>query len=234
MTAIFGILAYVGTFAAGIGVRFGIVLLAFAAILVPALAVYAAMRGVAWARGRVRRLLPAGALRFRPGLLYGPGHTWVRPRASGARVGVDDLVRTILPWAVSVRLPRPGTALRAGEPAAVIRAHGEEAVVPAPIDGTVTGVNGNLVLDPWLLKSDAYARGWLFDMKPASDRLEGLRSGTEALAWMVMESDRLRRWLESETHLGLAAADGGELAGPVGSHLDPVEWKGLAEAFLAR
>lgn len=230
MDAIIGILQNLGAFVGGIAARLGIVLLAMAAILVPALLVFGILRGVAWARRRAQGLTLAGSVRFRPGLLYAPGHTWVRKERSLARVGVDDLAQKILPWAVAVRLPKPGTALVAGAPAAVISAGGQEAIIRAPITGTVTAVNANVVLDPSLVKSDAYARGWLFAMKPESDRLEGLRQDGEAQAWLAAEGDRLHRWLE--TRLGIASADGGELMDPVAAHLDPQAWKELTESFL--
>lgn len=232
MDAIIGILEAAGVFLAGIAARLGIVVLAMGAILIPALVVLAGIRIAGWARRRAQGLRLAGGLRFRPGLLYAEGHTWVRRDRDrgGARVGVDDLAQRILPWAVSVRLPRPGTRLRAGEPAAVISAGGQEAVIGAPLDGTVTEVNGNVVLDPSLVKSDGYARGWLFAMAPASDRLDGLKGDAEAEAWLTAEGHRLHRWLE--TRLGIASADGGELVDPVASHLDPDEWRELTESFL--
>jgi glycine cleavage system H protein len=230
MDAIIGILQAIGTFAAGIAARLGFVLVAMAVILVPALLVWAGMRGVEWVRRRAQGLELTGGLRFRPGLLYASGHTWVRQEKGQARVGIDDLAQRILPWAVSVRLPKPGTHLRAGEPAAVISAGGQEAAIAAPMDGTVTAVNGEVALAPALVKSDNYARGWLFLMKPASDRLDGLCAGDVARDWMGTEGRRLHRWLE--TRLGIASADGGEIIDPVASHLAPEEWKALTDSFL--
>jgi glycine cleavage system H protein len=232
MSAIVGILQYAASFVGGIAVRAGVVLLAMAALLVPALLLWGAFRGASWARRRAQGLELAGGLRFRPGLRYAPGHTWLRPEKGEVRVGVDDLVQRILPWAVSVRLPRPGTALRAGEPAAFISAGDREAVIAAPVDGTVTGVNGNLVLDPSLVKSDSYARGWLFQMKPASDRLPGVASEAEGKAWLAAEGERLHRWLAPR--LGLAGADGGTLVDSIAAHLTPEEWNSLTAAFLRR
>lgn len=231
MSAIIGILEYAATLVGGIAVRVGVVLLAMAAFLVPAVLVWAAMRGVEWARRRAQGVELAGGLRFRPGLRYVPGHTWLRTEKGEVRVGVDDLVQRLLPWAVSVRLPKPGAALRAGEPAAVISAGDREAVISAPVDGTVTSVNGNVVREPSLVKSDGYARGWLFRMAPASDSLPG-KVEAEGKAWLAAEGERLNRWLEPR--LGFAAADGGTLADPVASHLSAEEWKDLTDAFLRR
>lgn len=225
-----GILQAIGTFAAGLAARLGFVFLAMVLILIPALLVLAGMRGVEWARRKAQGLQLTGGLRFRPGLLYAHGHTWVRPEKGQARVGIDDLAQRILPWAVSVRLPKPGTSLRAGEPAAVISAGGQQAVIAAPLDGTVTAVNGDVVLAPALVKSDNYARGWLFAMQPASARLEGLCAGDQAKEWLGSEGHRLHQWLEGR--LGMGAADGGEIVDPVASHLAPEDWKALTETFL--
>jgi glycine cleavage system H lipoate-binding protein len=232
MDAIIGILQVIGTFAVGLAARLGVVLLAMGMLLVPAALVFGALRAVEWGRRRARGLELAGGVRYRPDLHYATGHTWVRREKGEARVGVDDLAQRILPWAISVRLPKPGTVLRAGEPAAVISAGGQEATIAAPLDGVVTGVNGAVALDPALVKRDAYARGWLFQMKPASDLLDGgnLKVGPAAQEWLAGEGHRLHGWLE--TRLGIAAADGGEIVDPVASHLTPSEWKALTEAFL--
>jgi glycine cleavage system H lipoate-binding protein len=230
MDAVIAILQAIAAFAAGLAARLGFVLLAMALILVPALAVWGALRAVEWARRRAQGLELTGGLRFRPGLLYADGHTWVRPGKGAARIGIDDLARRILPWAVAVHLPRPGTSLRAGEPAAVISAGNQQAVITAPFDGTVTAVNGNTLLEPALVKTDNYARGWLFAMKPADDRFGGLRSGEEARRWLGAEGHRLYQWLEGR--LGIAAADGGEIVDPVASYLAPADWKALTESFL--
>lgn len=232
MESLFGILESVGAFAIGLVGRLGLVLAAMAIFLVPALLLWGALRGVASLRRRAQGLRLVGGIHFRPGLRYAEGHTWVKPEKGGARVGIDDLAQRILPWAVSVRLPKPGTALKAHEPAAVISAGGHEAVVRAPVDGTVLAVNGNVALNPSLVKSEGYGGGWLFLMKPASEALEGLRAGAEAESWMAAEGARLHRYLEGR--LGLAAADGGELVDPVASHLAPEEWEDLTAEFLGR
>jgi len=232
MESLFGILESLGAFAVGLLGRLGVVLAAMALFLVPALLVWGGMLGVAWLRRRAQGLRLVGGIHFRPGLLYADGHTWVKREKGGARVGIDDLAQRILPWAVSVRLPRPGTALKAHEPAAVISAGGREAVVRAPVDGTVVAVNGDVALNPSLVKSEGYARGWLFLMRPAGEQLEALHGGSEAEQWMASEGARLHRYLEGR--LGLAAADGGELVEPVASHLAPEEWADLTAEFLGR
>jgi glycine cleavage system H protein len=214
----------------GILARLGVVILALAALAVPVLLAIGLMRGYSWLRRRAKGVQLAGGLCYRPGLLYARGHTWVRKEHGEARVGVDDLVRRILPWAVSVRLPRLGDALKAGDPVVTISTGREEAVIRAPLDGTVTGINPRLEGSPSLVKSDGYTTGWLFSMRP-SRGYEGLKQDPEARVWMTAEGDRLHRWVE--TRLGTAAADGGELIDPIASHLDPAEWKALTEKFLA-
>ncbi len=232
MSAILGVLEQAGIFLGGIAVRLGVLLVAMAAMLVPALLVWGAFRGVGWLRRRAQGLERAGGFRFRPGLRYAPGHTWLRPLKGQVQVGVDGLVQQLLPWAISVRLPRPGAALRVGEPAAVISAGDREAVIRAPLDGVVTAANANVVLAPSLVKSDGYARGWLFQMRPASAEPGGVVADAAAKAWLLAEGERLGRWLEPR--LGLAAADGGTLVGPVTSHLSREDWDRLTEEFLGR
>lgn len=232
MQSLYAILEAIGSFAVGLAGRLGIVLAAMALFLVPALLVWGGMRAVAALRRRAQGLRLVGGVHYRPGLRYAEGHTWVKTERRGARVGIDDLAQRILPWAVSVRLPRPGARLEAHEAAAVISAGGREAVVRAPVAGTVVAVNGDVALNPSLVKSAGYGSGWLFVMKPESDSLAGLHEGEEAERWMASEGARLHRYLEGR--LGLAAADGGELVDPVASHLAPEEWEDLTAEFLGR
>ena len=104
MNAIVEILTGVGIFAAGLVARLGIVLALMVVLLVPVLAIAGAMKLGKSAGLRMAGYRNAGGLRFRNGLLYAPGHTWVASDGNRVRVGLDDLAQRILPWTVAVKL----------------------------------------------------------------------------------------------------------------------------------
>ncbi|HZZ83267.1 MAG TPA: glycine cleavage system protein H [Anaeromyxobacteraceae bacterium] len=230
MDAIVGFVQAAVTFLGGLAARLGIVLLAMAALAVPALALVLAARGARRLQQRFLGLTPVGRLTFRPGLFYAPGHTWVKPEGEDLRVGLDDLAQKIVPWALAIELPRPGAKLRRGEPAAVISCGGKRMVVAAPASGVVSAINSSVVHDPSLVKSDTYSRGWLFRMTPFDSTWRGFPNGERARTWFETEGRRFDEYLES--HLGVAAADGGAWIAPPASLLSDEQWSGMMRTFL--
>jgi len=230
MNAILETLVAIGIFFGGLISRLGIVLAVMVALLLPVLVFVGAARGLRAVRLWSRGYRSAGVLRFRSGLSYATGNTWVRPEGNRLRVGIDDLAQRLFPWAVAVELPPPGRRVKEGEPVAVISAGGREARVAAPVSGTVVAVNAVVAREPTLLKSDSYGRGWLFSVEPDDRTWRTLPSGEAARGWLRSEGQRLTRFYEEQ--LGIAATDGGELLGPPPSLLAETQWKALTRAFL--
>jgi glycine cleavage system H protein len=219
-----------GVFLIGLLARTGIVVGVLLLLLVPVAVLGAGARSLRALRLRGKGYRSAGALRFRDGLRYAPGHTWVLPDGARLRVGLDDLAQKLLPWAVAVELPRPGQPVEAGEVVARISCGGQEARVAAPFAGRIVAINTDVLREPTLVKSESYGRGWLFAIQPADGAWRGLPDGETARGWLRDEGERLSRFYEQ--HLGYASADGGELLGPPASLLGAPQWKALTRAFL--
>jgi len=230
MNGIVETLLAVGIFVAGLLARLGVVVALMAVLLVPVLLFAGGRRLVRaatlWARG----YRSAGGLSFRNGLLYAPGHTWVKVEPDRLEVGIDDLAQRILPWTVGVKLAAVGQKVAAGETLARISCGDREAEVAAPVAGTVVQVNPAVLSEPTLVKSESYGRGWLVMLEPEGRGYRELPGGEAARAWMTAEGERLTRFLEGQ--LGFAAADGGELIAPPPALLAEPQWKALVKAFL--
>lgn len=224
------ILAGVGIFVAGLVARLGIVLALMVLLLLPVLAFAGGRKlvraAVLWGKG----FRDAGGLKFRRGLRYAPGHTWVKEEASRVRVGLDDLAQRILPWTVGVKLARAGQKVAEGETVARISCGDREVCVAAPVAGTVVQVNEKVLAEPTLVKSESYGRGWLLAIEPEGDAAGRLPAGDAARAWMAAEGERLARFLEEQ--LGYAAADGGDLVASPSALLSKPQWNALTKAFL--
>jgi glycine cleavage system H lipoate-binding protein len=231
METIIGILETLGVFVAGTVARVGLVLAVVALLLLPVVAFGTVRRAVASVVRRVRGLQPAGNLVFDPALRYAPGHTWLREKGQRLEIGIDDLAQRILPWAVGVQLPQPGSRVRAGATAAIISCGDREARIASPVDGRVVAVNGAVARDPSLVKRAAYGHGWLYAVEPEGGAWSALPTGEAARAWLRGEDERLARRLEHQ--LGIAAADGGEWIAPPHTFLTRDEWQQLARAFLS-
>lgn len=230
MNGILETLTAIGIFLGGLLARVGVVLGAMIAFAMLALLLLGVAQGARTALLWLQGYRAAGGLRYRAGLAYAPGHTWLRADGDRLRVGLDDLAQRLFPWTVAVELPAPGRKVKEGEPVARISAGGREARVAAPVSGTIVAVNAAVARDPALVKSDAYGRGWLFAVEPEDRAWRRLPSGEAARGWLRGEGDRLSRFYEQQ--LGYAAADGGTLMGPPSSMLGEEQWKALVRAFL--
>jgi glycine cleavage system H protein len=230
MTAFVDTLTTIGVFLVGLAARLGIVLAIGLLLLTPVLIALGAGRVLGAARMWMQGYRSAGRLRFRGGLAYAPGHTWVKAEGASLRVGLDDLAQRILPWTVAVALPRPGQEVKAGEPVATLSCGDREVQVAAPASGRVVAVNPEVVREPTLAKSENYGSGWLFAIAPDGKEWKSLPVGDRARSWLRAEGDRLERFYEEQ--LGMAAADGGELIGPPDSLLNDAQWKALSRSFL--
>jgi glycine cleavage system H lipoate-binding protein len=230
MTALVDTLTTVGIFLAGLAARLGIVLAIGLALMTPvllALGVGRVFRSVKmWMQG----YRSAGRLRFRGGLAYAPGHTWMKPEGSNLKVGIDDLAQSILPWTVAAELPRVGQVVKEGEPVATLSCGDRKIRIAAPASGRIVSVNADVLREPTLAKSENYGDGWLFEVEPEGQGWKRLPVGEAARSWLRAEGDRLSAFFE--TQLGMAAADGGELIGSPDTLLTDAQWKALSRSFL--
>jgi glycine cleavage system H lipoate-binding protein len=225
------ILESVGVFLTGLAARLGIFFVMLAVLVVPALVAALVIRSIAARRDRALGLRRVAGLLFRPDVHYAPSHTWLRRRPGGAlEVGVDDLAERLLPSVTAVELPPPGTVVAKGDLLAVLHGGGRAITIPAPLAGTISGVNATALRDPSIVKRDGYGRGWLVVVTPADQSFVDLPQGDAAEGWLRRESARWNRFLEDR--LGFAAADGGELVAPAPWLVGDESWKALTAEFL--
>lgn len=235
MTSAIEILQSAGVFIAGAAARLGLFLAMLAVLVLPALAIALAIRAVSSRRQKALGLRRVAGLLFRPDVSYAPGHTWLRRRAGGGvsgalEIGIDDLAQRLLPSVTAVEVPRPGTIVARGETLAILHGGGRAITIPAPIAGTIAGVNAGVVRDPSLVKREGYGRGWLVALAPSDPSFDALPRGADAESWLAHESARWSRFVEER--LGFAAADGGELLAPAPWLLGEEGWKALTATFL--
>jgi glycine cleavage system H protein len=230
MTALIDTLTTIGVFLAGLAARLGIVLAIALVLLAPVMLALGAGKVLGAIRMWMQGYRSAGNLRFRGGLAYAPGHTWVKPEGSALKVGLDDLAQRLLPWTVAVEMPRTGQFVKEGEPVATLSCGDREVQVAAPASGRIVAVNPEVLREPTLAKSENYGSGWLFAIEPDGKEWKTLPAGERARNWLRAEGERLTRFYEEQ--LGMAAADGGELIGSPDTLLTDSQWKALEHSFL--
>jgi glycine cleavage system H protein len=98
-------------------------------------------------------------------LLYAKSHEWVRLDPDGtATVGITDYAQGSLGDITFVQLPKPGTALNAGESFGVIESVKAASDVYAPIAGTVLAINELLSTAPETVNTAPYGDGRLMKL----------------------------------------------------------------------
>ena len=100
-------------------------------------------------------------------LKYTRSHEWIRTESDGTiTVGITDHAQELLGDLVFIELLEVGKTLAAEQEAAVVESVKAASDVYAPVAGTITAINSDLVSSPEAVNQDAYA-AWLFKMKPA-------------------------------------------------------------------
>ena len=111
-------------------------------------------------------------------LKYTAEHEWVRSPGESegsVRIGITHYAQDALGDIVYVSLPEVGQDVTAGTPCGELESTKSVSDVYAPVDGTVTAVNGSLDATPELVNNDPYDAGWLFELRPSdSSSVDGL------------------------------------------------------------
>ena len=100
-------------------------------------------------------------------LIYNETDEWARVEGKRVLVGVTDYAQQQLGDVVFVELPEVGTAFDQGAPFGVIESVKAVSDLYAPISGTVTEVNDELVERPELVNESCYQNGWMLALEPS-------------------------------------------------------------------
>jgi glycine cleavage system H protein len=218
-------------FVVGLLARLLLFVLLFALFATPILAAVYLVQGAVELRRRAKGTVDAGGARWKPGLGYTAAHTWVHSLwGRTVKVGLDDVARRILSGVSSLTLPPVGTRLRRGDVLVAVRCGERLVAVPSPVDGVVIERNRTLMVDPGLFEREPYRGGWMLRVETDDRHPESARTGAASRSWLREENMRLTRLLES--HLGLAAADGGTLTAPPSALLPDLAWREATRTFL--
>ncbi|MDG5777616.1 glycine cleavage system protein GcvH [Haloarculaceae archaeon H-GB1-1] len=102
-------------------------------------------------------------------LHYQDSHEWVRVDDGTATIGISDFAQDELGDIVFVELPSEGDDLDAGSDFGVVESIKAVSDVYAPISGSVTAVNEDLLDEPELVNEDPYGDGWMLKVDLADE-----------------------------------------------------------------
>jgi glycine cleavage system H protein len=145
---------------------------------------------LAFLMGKFAAVLPAG-------LRYCRNHMWCRPAADGGlRFGFTSYALRLmqdvyfLDWSVS-----PPAALAVKQQIGNIETSKAVSDLFAPIAGTLTAINQDVLLDPSTINVDGYGRGWLFEM---TGDLAGTLSTQDYHDYLASNWDQTQRILKGQ------------------------------------
>ena len=98
-------------------------------------------------------------------LRYIDSHEWARVHDDTTRIGISDFAQDELGDVVFVDLPGEGDELAAGDALGVVESIKAVSDIYAPVSGTVTAVNDDLVDAPELINDAPYGDGWLVEVE---------------------------------------------------------------------
>ncbi|WP_037587565.1 glycine cleavage system protein GcvH [Stenoxybacter acetivorans] len=102
-------------------------------------------------------------------LKYTASHEWLRLETDGTiTIGITEHAQDLLGDIVFVELPAVGAVLEAEATAGVVESVKAASDVYAPIAGSVTAINQDLIDASETANSDPYGAGWFFKLRPAN------------------------------------------------------------------
>lgn len=97
-------------------------------------------------------------------LRFTKDHEWVHFDGETATIGITDHAQQALGDVVFVELPEPGRDVAEGEACAVVESVKAASDIYAPLAGTITETNPDIVDEPAMVNADPTEAAWFFRM----------------------------------------------------------------------
>ena len=116
-------------------------------------------------------------------------HIWGRVEGNAVRVGLDAFGACAAGTVAYIKLLPPGRTVQKGRPFGSMEAGKYVGPLKAPVGGTVTEVNQEVLDDPKLVNADHYGRGWFVVIEATNldEDLADLAHGDGVLPWLEDE-----------------------------------------------
>ncbi len=124
-------------------------------------------------------------MELREELLYSKSHEWVKEEGEQMAIGLTDYAQSELGDLVFVNLPEEGDELTVGEAFADVESVKAVSDVYAPVAGTVSEINEELLDAPEKINEAPY-EAWLVRVKDVTEK-EALLSAEEYQAFVESE-----------------------------------------------
>lgn len=102
-------------------------------------------------------------------LRFDESHTWVKDEGEELIIGISDYAQDELGEIIYVELPEVGTEITRGEPFGSVESAKAVEDLIAPVSGTVSRRNDEVIDEPETINEDPYGDGWLIAVKPSEE-----------------------------------------------------------------
>jgi glycine cleavage system H protein len=129
--------------------------------------------------------------RFPADLSFSDAGVWVRFEGPRARIGLSDFTQQRNGDVAFAEPKEAGTVVKAGDEVAIVETIKVNLSIPAPLEGRVMEVNGDLLNSPELVNQDPYGKGWLAVLEVEDDEAarRGLKTAAEYLAIAKVQAE---------------------------------------------
>ena len=119
-------------------------------------------------------------------LFYTPTHEWAKKQGTNIRVGITDHAQHEISDIVHVELPEIDSKVKKGAACAVVESVKAAFDIYAPVTGTITKINQDLLQAPEKANQDPYGGGWFFEIRP---------DNPDAELKVLMKADAYKKFL---------------------------------------
>jgi glycine cleavage system H protein len=118
---------------------------------------------------------------------YTQDHEWVLIDGPRARVGITDYAQDALGDVVFVQLPERGATVAAGDSFSEVESTKSVSDIYAPLSGSVSDINKDLVDAPERINEDPYGAGWICIIEVSDDTEYGALMDAESYRQLISE-----------------------------------------------
>jgi len=168
------------------------------------------------------------------GVFLQPSFTWTKLLDSGnLLMGIHPVILGLIGQPDEIEMLKNGQGVKKGE--TLLKIHKGERVldVVAPINGTITGLNDQVIEDSTV---EMVSQNWIYSIKPenVAAELPKWMIADKAKNWINEKYAQMKRFFQesvTQTDMGITMADGGDLPFGILSQFDEKIWHKFENDF---
>ena len=168
------------------------------------------------------------------GVFLQPSFTWTKLLDSGnLLMGIHPVILGLIGQPDEIEMLKNGQGVKKGE--TLLKIHKGERVldVVAPINGTITGLNNQVIEDSTV---EMMSQNWIYSINPenVAAELPKWMIADKAKNWMNEKYAQMKRFFQesvAQTEMGITMADGGDLPFGILSQFDEKIWNKFENDF---